>query len=465
MVQRYEATQTGLDRSVEIRVSRKLLPEGSPDETRWKLVIKTLATSDHASLLKVLDTGAIEGHPYYVVDLRDASSFEELRAEARRPLPADRVLSVGRRLAEALGQLHSKGLLLRDLTAASVFYDRSKDLPYVAYYHGLRTFDEGGALRDDERELLSPSFLNCPEAIRGLPTSPRTDLYMLAAMLYHLVTGKNPLDREMVYGKDGVNPAWDFPLASEIVPGVHEALAGFLGEVLRAAPEERPADAAAFVESIDRAATRIDVADQLSKSMIDARKAVTLDLSASMARKADQKKKPSSTVEPRASVLETIRNVGADPKLQLMGMIGVPLLLVGGVAFMLIGSGDGGSTAVPPAPTRPQARPTATRSLPRPPTGKAQKGQDLAQLAKEVEALSNELSGTPTSKKNFLKRWNVLKRWIILVPVSQRKQHLFSYAQIVNAKILYFSNAEKACKDLDAFIEKAGSYLRTNVAE
>ena len=82
-------------------------------------------------------------------------------------------------------------------------------------------------------------------------------------------------------------------------------------------------------------------------------------------------------------------------------------------------------------------------------------------LAKEVEALSNVIATSTTGKKNFLKRWNLLKRWIILVPVPERKKHLFSYAKIVNTKILYFSSAPKACKELDAYIEKAGRYLRT----
>ncbi|GHH86283.1 hypothetical protein GCM10018793_57550 [Streptomyces sulfonofaciens] len=104
------------------------------------------------------------------------------------PLPARSVLVLGRRIAEALTDLHTTGLLHRDIKPTNILLDRS----------GPRLIDFGIAwgpatttLTTPDAVLGTPGYLP-PEQVHGDSAGPASDVFALGCVLVHAATGRAP---------------------------------------------------------------------------------------------------------------------------------------------------------------------------------------------------------------------------------------------------------------------------------
>ncbi|MEE1886071.1 bifunctional protein-serine/threonine kinase/phosphatase [Pseudomonas carassii] len=104
------------------------------------------------------------------------------------PLALAQWLEVARQLLQAVGVLHRRNLLHRDIKPNNLHHGSDGQ---------LRLLDFGLAycpgLSEDPPHALpgTPSFL-APEAFDGQPPAPRQDLYAVGVTLYHLLTGHYP---------------------------------------------------------------------------------------------------------------------------------------------------------------------------------------------------------------------------------------------------------------------------------
>lgn len=126
-------------------------------------------------------------HLYYVMREHSGRTLAAQLAE-QGPLPLAQWLEVARQLLQAVGVLHRRNLLHRDI---------KPDNLHLGEDGQLRLLDFGLAycpgLSEDPRHELpgTPSYI-APEAFDGQPPSPRQDLYAVGVTLYHLLTGHYP---------------------------------------------------------------------------------------------------------------------------------------------------------------------------------------------------------------------------------------------------------------------------------
>ncbi|WP_409308347.1 protein kinase domain-containing protein [Pseudomonas putida] len=126
-------------------------------------------------------------HLYYVMRAYPGQNLAALLAE-QGPLPLPQWLEVARQLLQAVGVLHRRNLLHRDIKPDNLHLGRDGQLRLLdfglAYCPGLS--------EDPLHELPgTPSYI-APEAFDGHPPSPRQDLYAVGVTLYHLLTGHYP---------------------------------------------------------------------------------------------------------------------------------------------------------------------------------------------------------------------------------------------------------------------------------
>ncbi|WP_313645719.1 bifunctional protein-serine/threonine kinase/phosphatase [Pseudomonas sp.] len=126
-------------------------------------------------------------HLYYVMREHPGRTLAEHFA-AHGPLPVGQWLEVARQLLQAVGVLHRRNVLHRDIKPDNLHLGDDGQVRLLdfglAYCPGLS--EAGG-------QPLSgtPSFI-APEAFEGQPPSPRQDLYAAGVTLYHLLTGHYP---------------------------------------------------------------------------------------------------------------------------------------------------------------------------------------------------------------------------------------------------------------------------------
>lgn len=163
---------------------------------------------NHPSVVAVHDIGVnTRGELYYLmpllrgVDLK--AGIERLRrGEAGWTLP--RVIEVICRAAQAVEHAHQSGVVHRDLKPANVMIGDLGEIWVLDW--GLaqlerRPFDDGGGGVDSETHLLlrtggivgTPGYM-APEQVEGLAGTigPRSDVYALGAVLYHVLSGEMP---------------------------------------------------------------------------------------------------------------------------------------------------------------------------------------------------------------------------------------------------------------------------------
>jgi PAS domain S-box-containing protein len=116
-----------------------------------------------------------------------------LERGAGRPLDLTRVLRIAIRLAAALGQMHRRGLIHKDIKPANVLVDEASNV-------WLTGFGIASQLPHERQELAPPEIIAgtlaymAPEQTGRMNRSmdARSDLYSLGVTLYQMLTGRLP---------------------------------------------------------------------------------------------------------------------------------------------------------------------------------------------------------------------------------------------------------------------------------
>jgi serine/threonine protein kinase len=136
-----------------------------------------------------LAIGSQNGRPALLLEDPGGIVLEQRLA---RPLEFQLALRIGIGVASALGRLHARGFIHRNLNPGNVFVDLGTgEVRLVGPYIALRSPGKGSEAPDPAGADLA--FL-APEQIGRMnrSTDSRSDLYAYGAMLYRMVTGVLP---------------------------------------------------------------------------------------------------------------------------------------------------------------------------------------------------------------------------------------------------------------------------------
>ncbi|BDG15861.1 serine/threonine protein kinase [Thermus brockianus] len=227
-----------LDERLGRRVAVKLLhPRALPPEReRFLLEVRALSRLFHPGIVQVLDLGEEEGRPYFVMELVEGGTFDRLGPFEEGP-EGDRILLAAAQVMEALAHLHAQGILHRDLTPKNILLTK-EGYPKVMDFGLAYLLQESRHLTRTGYTLGTPTYM-APEQAKGLPLTPKADLYSLGAVLYRTLTGRPPFegenDQAVLYQHVYEEPKPPEALNPAIPKGVGQAVLGLLAKH----PEER----------------------------------------------------------------------------------------------------------------------------------------------------------------------------------------------------------------------------------
>ncbi len=186
-----------------------------PDAVRTARVeAAMLSTLDHPHLVRLHELVPTPDAMVLVLDLADAGSLAGLIARRGR-LSAGEVISALSPIGAALAYAHNHGVVHGDVTPANVLFTRA-GLPLLADLGVARI------VGDDDPVGSTPAYLD-PSVAAGFAPGAASDVFMLAAVSVHALTGK---------------PIWPGETPAEVL--VRAAAADFcdLDERLAAVPGE-----------------------------------------------------------------------------------------------------------------------------------------------------------------------------------------------------------------------------------
>jgi len=138
---------------------------------------------------RIIGAADFPDQPYIVMELIPG---ESLRARlSRAPLPAAEVATLGARVAVALHAIHGQHVIHLDLKPSNVMFRESGEAVLI---------DFGFSRHDRLPDLLAEQFrlpmgtapYISPEQVLNIRNDPRSDLFALGVVLYHLATAVRP---------------------------------------------------------------------------------------------------------------------------------------------------------------------------------------------------------------------------------------------------------------------------------
>jgi serine/threonine protein kinase len=233
-------------RCSEIRALKVMHPDLSRDPLfveRFKKEILTLAGLRGHKNLVAIDTfgyAAEAGCWYFVMELIEGMSLERyLQKRGVLTLAQARPLFLA--LADGLAAAHARGIIHRDIKPANILI-RREGAPVLVDF-GLAAVADDKGVTQSGRSAGYTAMFAAPEQLRGKLADTRSDIYSLAASLYHALLYDKPEHRE------------PDQFEAEHVP---EPLRDLLTVALHRKPERRPSDAAAFRDTLLSTRERID---------------------------------------------------------------------------------------------------------------------------------------------------------------------------------------------------------------
>ncbi|GAB2843586.1 serine/threonine-protein kinase [Lentzea nigeriaca] len=172
-------------------VAIKLLLSGcdEADRRRFDNEIHTLAGLSHPGLVSVYDAGTIGPMPFVVLQLVDGSTLRDRLAYG--PLPVIMVCELGRSLSEALGHVHTHGVVHRDVKPSNILRDRDGTV-YLADFGLARAAGTTRLTRSDQ--FVGTAAYLAPEQVRGGEITSAVDVYALGLVLLECLTGVREYD-------------------------------------------------------------------------------------------------------------------------------------------------------------------------------------------------------------------------------------------------------------------------------
>jgi serine/threonine-protein kinase len=146
----------------------------------------------HPGVVRTYDFGEAEGFNYLALEWAEGQSLAQF-LHHNGPLAPDFAADLVGQLADGLAAAHAAGIVHRDLKPENIMYDpatrRAKLLDF-----GIARDAE---LPPEERLTRTGFFVGtlqyvAPEALSGELVDGRADIYSLATIAYHLLTGRYP---------------------------------------------------------------------------------------------------------------------------------------------------------------------------------------------------------------------------------------------------------------------------------
>jgi serine/threonine protein kinase len=242
----------GTDLRTNAPVALKVLTLNSvADVERFQRESTLLADVSHPAIVRYIANGQLaEGERYLVMEWVEG---ETLAARLKSSgLDIVESVAAARRMAEALGAVHARGVVHRDLKPKNVILMDGQAASAKLIDFGIARHAEEVSSLTRTGVMVGTAGYMAPEQVRGQrEIDGRLDLFALGCVLYECLTGKAPFTGQDPIATRAKVLITDPTPVFALNPDVSQELGTLVSRLLEKDPRRRPASAADVVQALD----------------------------------------------------------------------------------------------------------------------------------------------------------------------------------------------------------------------
>jgi eukaryotic-like serine/threonine-protein kinase len=192
----YVAEDLALGRLVALKVLAPYLVQDPEILERFRFEARNQAQLVHANITMVYSFLVEDEQAFLVLEFIDGETLES-RINREGRIVAMEALPIFRKILDALGYAHSKGVIHRDIKPGNIAFTSEGNVKIMDFGIALN-IEETGRLTKTGHVLGTPHYM-APEQILGKELTFRTDIYALGITLFEMLTGRLPFDSKSDY--------------------------------------------------------------------------------------------------------------------------------------------------------------------------------------------------------------------------------------------------------------------------
>ena len=187
----FRAVDKKLKRPVAIKVMKREYSQDPNFVRRFESEARITASLNNPHIVKVFSSGECQGLLYLAMEIVDHGSLDSVMATLKK-LPEEQVIDLGIQIATGLKAGLELGLIHRDIKPGNILFADAQKAKIVDF--GLAILVE--KQHEEQGDVWATPYYVAPEKLDGQPEDFRSDMYSLAATLFHALAGRPPFISE-----------------------------------------------------------------------------------------------------------------------------------------------------------------------------------------------------------------------------------------------------------------------------
>lgn len=229
----YRAFDTTLGRDVAVKLMRMELVEDEAAIISFSREARAIAALNHTNIIHIYTFDEHEGHRFLVMELADRGSLDS-KIEKFSKVTELEILDIGYKIASALSTALKRNLLHRDIKPGNILFNADNEPKLIDFGLACKAEDH-----QSEQEIWGTPYYIAPEKVRREGETFHSDMYSLAATLYHGITGHVPFEATTAEEVAQAHATTPLTPPNQVNPEITQATSDVLAKAMSKKPQAR----------------------------------------------------------------------------------------------------------------------------------------------------------------------------------------------------------------------------------
>jgi hypothetical protein len=253
------AVYRAFDRATRVPVAVKILGALSDnDQARFRQEAQILSELRHPAIVRYVAHGSTnDGFPFLALEWLEGEDLDDRLA--RGPLSVREAVLLARKVADALGAAHLRGVVHRDIKPTNLYLPGSEVDSVKVLDFGVARVGAAPTMTRTGFVVGTPGYV-APEQARGeRGIDARADIFALGCVLFACITGRPPYVASDVVTLLAKVVVEEPPRLRDRWPEAPPELDALVARLMAMRPDERPRDGSEAAREIEALGERVEL--------------------------------------------------------------------------------------------------------------------------------------------------------------------------------------------------------------